>query len=177
MERKNEYGVTYRQVMHNAAVEMERLLRLGVDFDIVIDADGFTGEGYNEAIYIKPDATITIFRNGMEEHRDTPRTPPRPSLQAKPEITASAKQSRGNVKLDATPSGGCPPLGLDTFRDGMQERYEVVWEHYLPSGGYKLLYGAKHTVKPEEPGKHRFRAITADAYACIADKWFDITVK
>ncbi len=177
MEYVNESGVTYRQVMHNAAVEMERLLRMGVDFDIVQDADGFDGEGYEEVIYIRPDATIDIVRNGVAEHRDTPRTPPRPHLQAKPEITATAKQSSGNVELDATPSGGCPPLGLNILVRQNTEWTEVIWEHYLPSGDRKILNGSKHTLKFEASGTHRFRAVTADAYGSIADKWFNITVK
>ena len=178
-ERVNEYGVTYRSVLHNAAVEMERLLRLGIDFDIVIDADGFDGRGYEEVIYAKPNAELSIVKNGVEVIRSDPRTPPRPSLQAKPEIMASVIRNGRSVELSATPSGGCPPLGFDSGIDNetmRQKRVLVIWEHYSPAGGYRLLRGAEHSLDLKEAGTHRFRAITTDAYASIADKWESITI-
>lgn len=177
LETVNEYGVTYRQVMHNAAVEMERLLRLGIDFDIVQNGDNFTGEGYDEVIYVKPNATLAIAKNGIEEIRDTPRTPPRPSLQAKPEIRVSFVQTGNRVELHAYPFGGSPPLGFVVGIDkktNLHRKTEVIWEHYPPSGRYRMLYGADQNIELTESGTHKFRAITADAYAAIADKWLII---
>ncbi len=179
LERVNEHGMTYRRILHNAAVEMERLLRLGIEFDIVVNSDGFDGEGYEEVIFLKPDGTLSIVNSSKEEHRDEPRTPPRPSLQARPEIEASISQSPddpGKVKLSATASGGCPPLGFDTGQTGLQRRLTVVWEHYSPTGGYRVLYGSMHSLELKEPGEHRFRAATVDAYGSIAEKWVSIVI-
>ena len=181
LERVNEHGVTYRSVLHNAAVEMERLLRLGIDFDIVYTADGFNGEGYDEVIYINPDATLCVISNGRKVYLDEPRTPPRPSLQAKPIITADIKRIPGGVKLSAEASGGCPPLGLGLDQVpnfGMLpllllQRIKVIWMHYPPQGECKILYGPKHELQLTESGKHRFRALTVDAYASTAEKWFE----
>jgi hypothetical protein len=182
LERVNEHGVTYRRVLHNAAVEMERLLRLGTEFDIVVDSDGFNGEGYEEITFVRADGTISIVSNSGEEHRDTPRTPPRPSLQARPEIEATVAQSSNDprrVKLHATASAGCPPLGFDIGQDpltGLQRRVPVIWEHYSPAGGYRLLYGPEHSLDLREPGEHRFRAVATDAYGSIAEKRISIAI-
>ncbi len=180
MERKNEYGVTFRQVLHNAAVEIERLLRLGIDFDIVYDADGFTGKDYDEVIYIKPNATILIDKKGAVEIRKDPRTPPRPSLQALPEISATARLENGRVKLSAVPSGGCPPIGFVTGVDRetlLENQISVIWEYYKPDGTADALYGPDHEIEVKGTGEHRFRAITADAYAAVADVWKTIIVE
>ena len=182
LERVNEHGVTYRRVLHNAAVEMERLMRLGIEFDIVVNSDSFHGEGYQEVIYIQPDGKLQIVNSGGTEHRDVPRTPPRPELQAKPEIEATVSQSTdgsGQVKLKATASGGCPPLGFDIGQDsatGLQRRVPVIWEHYSPSGGYRMLYGSEHSLELKEAGEHKFRAVTVDAYGSIAEKWVRIVM-
>jgi len=183
LERVNEYGLTYRSVLHNAAVEMERLLRLGVEFDIVVDVDNFNGEGYEEVIFVRPDGTLSIFRNSEEEHRDEPRIPPRPSLQARPEIEATVARSTddpGKVELRATASGGCPPLGFCVGQDmetGFQRWVPAIWEHYSPGGGYRVLYGPEHLLELKEPGEHRFRAVTADAYGNIAENWISEVIQ
>jgi hypothetical protein len=115
--------------------------------------------------------------------RDEPRTPPRPSLQARPEIEATVSRSNegsNQVKLKATASGGCPPLGFDIGQDsttGLQRRVPVIWEHYSPSGGYRALSGSEHSLELKESGKHRFRAVTVDAYGSIAEKWVDVTLQ
>ena len=182
MERVNESGVPYRSVLHNAAVEMERLLRLGVEFDIVVDADGFNGEGYEEVIFLRPNGTISIVSSSEEEHRDEPRTPPRPSLQSRPGIEATVSQSPDDprkVKLQATATGGCPPLGFDIGQEpetGLQRRIPAIWERYSPTGEYRILYGSEHSLELEEAGEYRFRAITVDAYGSVAEKWVKIII-
>jgi hypothetical protein len=183
LERVNEYGSTYRSVLHNAAVEMERLLRLGVDFDIVVDGDNFDGEGYHEVIFVRPDGTLSIVRNGEEEHRDEPRVPPRPSLQAGPEIevtVAPSPDDLGKFELRATVSGGCPPLGFCVGQDletGFQRWVPAIWEHYSPGGGYRVLYGQEHLLELKEPGEHRFHAVTVDAYGNTTEKWISQVIK
>ncbi len=164
-ERANENGIPYRKVLHNAAVEMERLLRLGIEFDIVVDADGFDGDGYEEVLFVRPEVP------------SGPRTPPRPRHLSKPLLKPTVEQNPDSaelVTLRAQVTGGSPPLGFDAGRDsktGIRERHAVVWEYYSPDGGYKLLYGAEHTLTLTGTGRHRFRAVTADSYGSIVDEW------
>ncbi len=181
LERTNEQGVTHRQVLHNAAVEMERLLRLGIDFDIVVDADGFDGEGYEELIYVRSHGMISIVRGDAEEILEIPRTPPRPNHQTTLKIEATLQRNSENprqVNLRAVSSGGSPPLGMDIGRDsetGERQRILVIWEHYRPDGSYRLLRGTEHSLALD-PGHHRFRAGTADSYGQIADQWLEVDI-
>lgn len=181
LERVNEHGVTYREVLHNAAVEMERLLRLGIDFDIVVNADSFDGKGYEELIYVLPDGKISIVRDDAEEVREVPRTPPRPGNQAELKIEAKIEIDSDNpekVKLSAVPNGGSPPLGVDIGRDpetGERKRCLAVWEHYRPDGTYKLLRGSEHILELTS-GHHRFRAGTADSYGQTTDKRLEVDI-
>ncbi|MBC8427640.1 hypothetical protein H8D98_00110 [bacterium] len=180
LERKNEYGVPYRRVLHNAAVEMERLLRLGIEFDIVVDADGFNGEDYEELIFARPDGTLSLIHGGSQEILSNPRIPPRPRHISKPNLEATCEQNTDSpqqVTLRAKVSGGSPPLGFDAGCDsqtGMRQRNLVVWEHYSPTGGYRLLHGAEHILTLTEPGRHRFRAVTADSYGSVVDRWLEV---
>ena len=182
LERTNEYGLPYRQVLRSAAIEMERLLRLGIEFDIVVDADGFNGEGYEEAIFARPEGTISIVHDNQRELLSAPRTPPRPRHLSKPHLEAMVEQdsdSKELVTLRAEVSGGSPPLGFDAGCDaqtGIRQRSKVVWEHYSPSGGYQLLRGAKHTLTLTDTGQHRFRGVTADSYGSIVDEWLEVVI-
>ena len=181
-ERANEHGIPYRKVLHNAAVEMERLLRLGIEFDIVVDADGFNSEGYEEVIFAGADGMLSIVRGGRKEELSAPRIPPRPRHLSAPHLEATVEQDAASpqqVTLRAKASGGSPPLGFDAGCDaqtGLRQRNTVVWEHYSPNGGYQLLRGAEHILTLTEPGQHRFRAVTADSYGSIVDRWLELNL-
>jgi len=180
-ERANEHGIPYRHVLHNAAVEMERLLRLGIEFDIVVDADGFNGEGYEEVIFARPDGTLSILHGGKQEVLSAPRPQIRPRHLSQLHLEASIEgdtDSPEQVKLQAKANGGSPPLGFDAGCDsqGLRQRNAVIWEHYGPSGGYRLLRGVEHILTLTEPGLHRFRAVTADSYGSIVERWLEVTV-
>jgi len=181
-ERANEYHIPYRRVLRNAAVEMERLLRLGIEFDVVVDADGFNGEGYEEVIFARPDGTLSLLHEGRQEALSAPRTPTRPRHISPPHLEATVEgdtDSPEQMTLRAKASGGSPPLGFDAGCDsqtGLRQRNAVVWEHYSPNGGYRLLRGAEHILTLTEPGLHRFRAVTAGSYGNTVDRWLEITV-
>jgi len=182
LERANKHGIPYRKVIHNAAVEMERLLRLGIEFDIAVDADGFKGEGYDEVIFARPDGTLSIICEDQGEELSAPHSPFRPRHLSKPHLEATVEQNADSpqqVTLRAKADGGSPPLGFDAGCDsqtGLRQRNAVLWEHYSPIGGYQLLRGAEHILTLTEPGQHRFRAVTADSYGSIVDKWLELNL-
>ena len=182
LERPNVHGLPYRQVLHGAAVEMERLLRLGIEFDIVVDADGFIGDDYEEVIFARADGTMSIVHADQRTSRSGPRPPPRPRQLSQPHLAATVLQNRdsgGLVALRAEVSNGSPPLGFDAGCDsqtGIRQRHTVVWEHYSPDGGYQLLRGAEHTLAVTAAGRHRFRAVTADSYGSVVDEWLELVV-
>ncbi len=71
---------------------MERLLRLGIEFDIVVDADGFSGKDYEEVIFTRPDGTLSIVHGDQKEILSAPRTPPRPRHLSQPHLEATVEQ-------------------------------------------------------------------------------------
>ena len=182
LERTNEHGVTHRRVLHNAAVEMERCLRQGIDFDLVIADSSFTGEGYTEAIYCRLDGTLEIVHEFHTERRSEPRNPSRPRIQDSPRLTARAEVTEGRpmpVQLTSEVAGGSPPWGfLQGTRPDTGERFfvPVVWEHYPPTGPVQVWSGPEVALFLEQAGKHRFRAVTVDANGRVAEAWVTVNV-
>lgn len=64
MERAKNHGVKLRKIMHNAAVEIERCIRSGVEFDIVVNEPRCRTNGYREIVYTRRSDHLA------EQHRD-----------------------------------------------------------------------------------------------------------
>ncbi len=94
LERENQYGVRYREILSNAALEVERLLRAGIDFDIAVDDPLFHKAGYDQLIYAQADGTVRIECDGQTVAlHPSDRPVDRPALGLAPQLTLEVVES------------------------------------------------------------------------------------
>lgn len=170
LERENERGVTYRAVLANAAMEVERLIRMGIEFDVAVDDPLLNPEGYDELVYVREDGTLRIVRPGQEDVLlDGPRLVERPDLGPAPRLTIAldspVPSAGGKVTLKAVAEIGTG--------DWHAERPEatVNWEVYdeevlVPITAYGIfpVRGERLTFRPEKAGTYVVRAAVADVF-------------
>lgn len=167
LEVANEHGVRYRDVLGHAAHEVERLLRMGVAFDIAVDGPLFHKTGYDELIYVQADGRIRIERPGAaDELLDAPRAFQRPDLGPGPNLTIE----------DVTPEDADPDdvtlRAVATIGTGewAGERPEplISWEVYGPDGRVRPEafpeFGAERTIDVDLGETWVVRAATADVF-------------
>jgi len=182
LERKNEKGATYRTVLSNAATEVERLLRTGVEFDIAVDDPLFKPEGYDELIYALEDGCVRIVRPGHEDLLlDGPRPVERPDLGPGPrltlEVVGAVPPAGGKVKLRATPE-----LGTGDWHAEVPVP-TINWEVYdaeriMPITDYAIfpVRGRELTFKVETEGTYVVRVAAADVFGRPAIAYETIVV-
>jgi len=73
LDRTNREGQTYREVLHTAALEVERCLREGMEFDLVVDHSVSRAAGYDTYVAIGKDASVCVDGEVLTEDR-TPTT-------------------------------------------------------------------------------------------------------
>ena len=150
LERLNADGVRYRRVLAHAAHEVERLLRLGIDFDIAIDEPSFHGEGYEELIYVQSDARLRIERPGEPSRLlDEPRPCLRPDLGPGPRLWLERVEPEGDRPGDIC-FRAVGRLGTGDWA-GEQPHARVSWEVYGPddlvSPAVFPEYGSERTLR------------------------------
>lgn len=153
LERKNEHGVKYREVLANAGLEVERLLRQGVEFDIVVDDPQAPPTGYGELIFAQADGKIRIERQGQAtEFADQPRLVDRPHLgpgpQLRIEVTKPEDGSSDPIRFRAVGK-----LGTGDWA-GERSEPSVSWEVYGPDNRVSPSifpeYGAHYSLKLDQ---------------------------
>jgi hypothetical protein len=180
LDRKNSSGVSYRYVLRNATLEMERLIRLGVKFDIVVDEPRFNPAGYEEIIRCKEDGSIIVSRRGKPQVTLTgprecqrPDLGPMPSLKVQIEHKPVTAPGTVTLKAEALPSTG--ELRESPFYPG---RKFIHWEIITPEGisSYDLspnpaYEGETCTFEAKVPGVYRIRTATVDCFGrpCIVE--------
>ncbi|MCK9641246.1 MAG: hypothetical protein M0R39_15180 [Prolixibacteraceae bacterium] len=174
LEKINEKGITYRQILANAAVEVENLIRNSVEFDIAVDEPRFNPKGYDEMIYCQEDGKIRIVRpKQSDEMLASPRTPKRPDLGPLPQLTIQTdsvpSNVPGTVKLRAIPT-----IGSGKFHESGNPW--VRWEVYTPNQGVLQIGGSDASFKAKQPGLYRIRASVNDIFgrAVVAQTEFTL---
>ncbi len=172
LERKTGHGATYRQVLTNAAVEVERCIRLGVEFDIAVDDPKFTATGYDEVIWCREDGTVVVQRGDTQTPLEPGREPVRPDLGAGPQITIevpeAVPQAPGEIALKAIATAG-----TGEFENG---KPTVTWEVYGPDQGVRMASGEQISVAVPTGGTYRIRAAVADVFGRPAVAWTELAV-
>lgn len=182
LERINEHGVTYRQVLASAATEVERYIRMGIPFDIAIDEPRFKPDGYEEIVYIQEDATLRIMDNqGVERRLTEPRVLDRPDLgphmaihiepvdvpaQTPCTVTFKARVDAGGGER-ATDLNGKPMLHWWLYRTQPELRYC----HEMDTDEIDTC-----KVDLEKGGTYHLRASTADVFGRPAVTWYEFTL-
>jgi hypothetical protein len=198
MERTNQYGIKYRQVMSNFLLEIERCLRLGVEFDLFWNLENLALPEYREVITVQETGQVLVAAEGKVQLLNSGRTPERPAGVA-PQllvavttdatvrpvtVTARAKVTEGSAPIFYTP-------GMD--KNGVYHNQYVLWELYGPaeedysnlwreSWAVSVAEKAEHAeieiqFKIDQPGIYRLRAATADLAGRRAVVWEEIIIE
>ncbi len=195
MERSNSHGVKYREVMNNFYTEIERCIRLGIEYDLFWNIADLESEGYREIITIREDGKVEIVKNGKTKILDSARIPERPDGDS-PQLSVEVEQAGGNAPgtytARATVTQGAAPVyytqGAD--KDGIYKNSYVLWELYGPEEEeYTDFWNDRWNVsvsenknsaiieinfKIDKPGSYRLRVSTADLAGRSSVVWKDI---
>lgn len=153
LERKNQHGIKYREVLANAALEVERLLRGGREFDVIIDDPQVPPAGYDELIFAQADGKLRIERPGQAaELHDLPRPVARPDLGPGPRLQIEVSQptdgSSDQIRFRAVGK-----LGTGEWA-GERPEPLVSWEVYGPDNRVRPSifpeYGSSYSLKLEQ---------------------------
>lgn len=198
LDRKNQAGVPYRQVLANVALEAERLIRSGVDFDLVVEEPRFRKEGYDEIIYCREDGSVVVERPGQgEETFQQARPVERPDLGPPPtlevELVETPSRVPGQVVLKAKALEGTGELALDP--DFMYDAGRSIGAEVLAPGDILLkelsveafdaggleIKGDRHNAtirfKADREGPYRVRVSVADCFGKTAVEYVDFELK
>lgn len=197
LERKNSHGIKYRTIMNNFLIEVERCIRLGVEYDLLWNLNNLNLSGYREIITIKEDGKVEVKQRDRTRLLDGPRIPERPggkppalSVEVKisgnghpAAITALARVTKGSAPVYYT-------LGADS--NGIYRNQYVLWELFGPEDeDYTDLWndrwaasiteqddGAKVEIRFEidKPGAYRLRAATTDLAGRSTVIWKEIHI-
>ncbi len=170
LERETVQGATYRQVLRNAALEVERCIRQGIEFDIAVDDPKFTATGYEEIIHCRENGSVVVSRGGAESRLDAAREPVRPDLGPGPgiaiELPDVVPQAPGELVLKAVATAGTGEF--------VQGTPQVSWEIYGPDHGVQLRTGVEIRVALTTRGTYRIRAAVADVFGRPAVAWTEL---
>ena len=182
LDRKASTGLTFRQILTNAAVEVERCIRSGIVFDFAIDEPRFKPKGYEELIYIREDGSVKIVRPGRgEQVLSQGRNSSRPDLGPMPQISIRVDQvpasGPGMVKMTALPTPGAGEMALDIPRIGLYR-----WEAFVTddAGNMKDLIGSDtdtFSFEAKLDGNYRVRVAASDVFGrpAVAETTFKVS--
>ena len=197
MERTNSQGVKYRDVMSNFFVEIERCIRLGIEYDLFWNLEDLTLSDYREIVNIREDGKVVITKNGKSKLLDSARIPERPDgdpPQLTVEVVSASRKSPSAITARAKVTEGSAPvyytLGAD--KNGIYNNQYVLWELFGPaeedhsklwferwdvsvSGGNKYAE-VEIKFKIDKPGNYRLRAATTDVAGRSTVVWKDINI-
>ena len=193
LERKNRFGLKYREILHRVGMEIERCHRLGISYDLAWDMEGLDLSGYREVVRVKEDGTIHVTEDGgAEQVLHEPRPVHRPSgVPPRLDVVLSKPEGRAPtvVTARATVSGGSAPIYYAPFQDeaGVWRNQKVAWELYGPeewdyTGGICGLrpFGEELLnvrFRLEKPGRYRLRATAIDLAGRTTVVWKEILVR
>lgn len=177
LERINDFGLTYRQVLHTAAVEVERCLRMGMEFDVVVDDGLLDTTGYDEVVYIRENGTVEVVDGQGTGVLPGPRTPNRPDLGQWPSLEVATQRTPNGAMYDITMTAEftAGSAGQATGADGNPL---YVWEIFTPDNGFESAYytGNEHTITVETDAAYYVRVSTTDTYGRPVSDDLTITV-
>ena len=198
MERINSHGVKYRDVMSNFYIEVERCIRLGIEYDLFWNLSNIELKGYREIVEIREDGKVAVIKNGKHEILNSARIPERPdgvfpqlyvNLESSREgdnsvITARAKVIKGSSPIYYTQGAG---------KDGIYRNSYVLWELYGPEEeDYTDFWNDRWNVsvtesndsataeiefKIEKPGNYRLKVSATDLAGRSKVDWKEINIE
>ncbi len=197
-ERLNTEGVKHGTVMSNFYIEVERCLRLGIEFDAFWNLDSFDFNDYSEIVNIRKDGKVEISKNGTTTILHSARTPTRsegnpPKLDVN--ILGGNVQAAGVITVTANVIEGSTPVYFTrgVNNDGININQYVLWELFGPGDEdaevfweerfyYAIteidhLIEIKFNFKVDRPGDYRLRVATTDLAGKSKVVWKNLTIR
>lgn len=197
MERTNSKGVKYRDVMNNFYTEVERCIRLGVEYDSYWNLPKLELNGYREIVVIREDGKVEVTKNGKTEILDSARIPERPGG-VPPRLSVEIETTGSKVPLAVTARAevieGSAPIYYTqgANKDGIYRNTYVLWELYGPEEeDYTDFWAERWNVSVTEknnsavvelkfniakPGNYRLKVSTSDLAGRSKVVWKNITM-
>ena len=197
LERRNREGIKYRTVMHNFFTEIERVVRLGVAFDLLWDLAGLKLSDYREVVRIQEDGKVEVREGGEAVLHEGARTPTRPTG-IPPTLTVDVSIPHTNTPIEvhacATVTEGSASVYYTRGADasGIYNNERVLWELFGPAEeDYRFLNREQSEIRITQtesavsveigfdlrhPGDYHLRAATVDMVGRTAVAWKTITV-
>ncbi len=137
MERINTKGVKYRDVMSNFYIEIERCIRLGIEYDLFWNLEDLELNGYDEIVVIREDGKVDITKNDKIVVLNSARTPERfdgVSPQLTVQIKSTDRKAPVTITALAEVVEGTSPVYYTqgANKDGINRNVYVLWELYGP---------------------------------------------
>jgi len=198
LERTNSYGVTYRQVMSNFYVEIERCIRLGVAYDLFWNLENLNLRDYREIVTIREDGKVQVIQNGQSKVLDSARTPHRPDgeppqLSVEVAVTGDAPPYLVTARARVVETSAPVFYTKGADRNGVYRNQYVLWELFGPQEeDYSNLWQETWNVAVSEqdgqaevelkfrldrPGDYRLRAATSDVAGRSSVVWKEFQIK
>ncbi|MCD6598084.1 MAG: hypothetical protein J7L04_10370 [Bacteroidales bacterium] len=197
MERKNSHGIKYRDVMNNFYIEIERCIRLGVEYDLFWNMENLELNNYREIITIREDGKVEVAKNGKSKLLDSARIPERPDgdrPKLSVELETNNGNSQGTVTARAKVIEGSAPIYYTqgAGKDGIYKNTYVLWELYGPEDeDYTDFWNERWNVSVieekestsveikfniDKPGDYRLRVSTTDVAGRSTVVWKDLII-
>jgi hypothetical protein len=195
MERLNGHGIKYRDIMNNFYIEIERCIRLGVEYDLFWNLENFEWKGYREVIDIREDGKVEVSSNGKSNLLNSARIPQRPEGNH-PLLEIELENSKENENYSITAIAKVTETTAPVFytqgagKDGIYRNTYVLWELYGPEEeDYTDFWKERWNVvvrekdksaivkikfKIDKPGNYRLRVSTTDVAGRSTVVWKDI---
>jgi hypothetical protein len=197
LERRNDQGVTYRAVMQNVFIEIERCLRLGLAFDLLWDLPDIETAGYREVVRAREDGKVEVTKGTERTIFDAARIPERPDGES-PQLDMTVSTTDGSAPYSLTATArvleGSTSVYYSREPDatGVHHNQIVAWELYGPGeedytcrpptiapGAVTVDSDNGHVAEAkihiEAPGTYRLRVATTDLAGRSAVVWKEIT--
>ncbi len=197
MERMNSRGVKYRDVMNNFYIEIERCIRLGIEFDSFWNLKELVLDGYEEIILIREDGKIEVTNKGTTKVLDYARKPERPDG-VQPQLSVEVKSTSGKVPSEITAlaevTEGSSPIYYTQGANkvGIYRNVYVLWELYGPEEeDYTDFWKERWDVSViennnsataelkfniDKPGSYRLKISTSDLAGRSKVVWKEINI-
>jgi hypothetical protein len=184
LERRNDSGITYREVMSSFHLEAERYQSQGIPFDALWELPGLPPRGYREVVHIREDGRVLVEAGGQQQllseaRRIAPKPGDAPQLSVddiRGVVAGTAIQVTAVAHVRETAAPVYYTHGTDD--KGIYQNAMVLWELYGPNeedyralspGGMKPVVrrnGAEAEIEAafrlDRPGRYRLRVATVD---------------
>ncbi len=171
LDRANPKGVAYRDVLHPAALQIERCVKANIPFDLIYDDGSDAWKKYEEAVVIADDGSARLFREGRPAVE--PPMPPRsaeerswqpPTIRIRPIDDGDGNPLTVRLKADIDNGGEEPGLRSRDWGTDRWTTMKAIWT--LHDDPIEPAFAVGETVNHTfaAPGSYKITAWTCNRH-------------